>query len=233
MTGTADAARAIAPHLAPHAVVLSLQNGVDNLAQIRAAASLFEEVSRGERPAVAIILPMLPEAHIAGWGASSVGVACQINPFLEMKQIVAIMNAARATTLVTTTSANGRGAWDKLGEVTAAVPTLRRIFIVGGGDPASDFDAALAAQAAKGSPFTPVTDPEAEATYLPTGGTRSCHGDGVVGSDRADPRGILCDALADRRRAAHRLFGSASTTRASSRSFHIARHPCRRRRRSE
>ena len=82
-----------------------------------------------------------------------------------MKQIVAIMNAARATTLVTTTSANGRGAWDKLGEVTAAVPTLRRIFIVGGGDPASDFDAALAAQAAKGSPFTPVTDPEAEATY--------------------------------------------------------------------
>ena len=84
------------------------------VAQIRAAASLFEEVSRGERPAVAIILPMLPEAHIAGWGASSVGVACQINPFLEMKQIVAIMNAARATTLVTTTSANGRGAWDKL-----------------------------------------------------------------------------------------------------------------------
>src|SRR5580700_8161812 len=90
------------------------------VAQIRAAASLFEEVSLGERPAVAIILPMLPEAHVAGWGASSVGVACQINPFLEMKQIVAIMNAARATTLVTTTSANGRGAWDKLGEVTAS-----------------------------------------------------------------------------------------------------------------
>ena len=39
-TGTADAARAIAPHLAPHAVVLSLQNGVDNLAQIRAAANI-------------------------------------------------------------------------------------------------------------------------------------------------------------------------------------------------
>ena len=141
------------------------------VAQIRAAASLFEEVSRGERPTVAIILPMLPEAHIAGWGASSVGVACQINPFLEMKQIVAIMNAARATALVTATNANGPGAWDKLGEITAAVPTLERIFIVGGDDPARDFGAALAAQAAKGSPFTPVTDPEAEATYLPTGGT--------------------------------------------------------------
>ena len=33
-TGTAEAARAIAPHLAPGAVVLSLQNGVDNVAQI-------------------------------------------------------------------------------------------------------------------------------------------------------------------------------------------------------
>jgi fatty-acyl-CoA synthase len=66
----------------------------DLISKIRAAASLFEETSQGERPAVAIILPMLPEAHIAGWGASSVGVACQINPFLEMKHIISIMNAA-------------------------------------------------------------------------------------------------------------------------------------------
>ncbi len=140
-------------------------------AKIRAAASLFQEVSQGQRAAVAVILPMLPEAHIAGWGASSVGVCCQINPFLEMKHITAIMNAARATVLVTTTNAYGPGAWDKVAEVLAAVPTLKRVLIVGGTDPDTDFDRALEAQAAKGATFTPVTDPDADATYLPTGGT--------------------------------------------------------------
>ena len=139
--------------------------------RLRAAASLFEEASQGEKPAVAVILPMLPEALIAGWGASSVGVGCQINPFLEMKHITGIMNAARATVLVTTTNAYGPGAWDKLGEVMAEVPTLKRVFIVGGDDPSKDFAKALEAQARKGSPFTPVTDPDAEAIYLPTGGT--------------------------------------------------------------
>lgn len=142
------------------------------VARIRAAASLFQAESKGEKPAVAVILPMMPEAHIAGWGASSVGVCCQINPFLEMKHITAIMNAAKVTVLVVAeTGKFGPGAWDKLGDIKAAVPSLKRVLIVGGDDPATDFEKALDAQAAKGSPFTPVTDPEAEATYLPTGGT--------------------------------------------------------------
>lgn len=144
----------------------------DLIAGIRGSASLFQDLSGGEKPAVGVILPMLPEAHIAGWGASSVGICCQINPFLEMKHITAILNAARATVLVTVaTGLYGPGAWDRLGDIRAAVPTLKRVLIVGGSDPAQDFDTAVAAQIAKGAPFTPVTDPEAEATYLPTGGT--------------------------------------------------------------
>lgn len=142
------------------------------VAAIRGAASLFEAESKGEKPAVAVILPMMPEAHVAGWGASSVGVCCQINPFLEMKHITAIMNAAKVTVLVTAATGQfGPGAWDRLGDIMAAVPSLKRVLIVGGDDPASDFNTAVAAQVAKGASFTPVTDPEAEATYLPTGGT--------------------------------------------------------------
>lgn len=141
------------------------------VASLRASASLFEEASEGERPAVGIILPMLPEALIAAWGAASVGVGCQINPFLEMKYIASILNAARATVLVTATNAYGPGAWDKINEVIASVPTLKRVFIVGGNDPAKDFGRAIEAQIKKGSPFTPITDPHAEAIYLPTGGT--------------------------------------------------------------
>src|SRR5262249_32260471 len=37
---TEEAARALAPHLAPGAVVCSLQNGVDNVERIRAAAGI-------------------------------------------------------------------------------------------------------------------------------------------------------------------------------------------------
>lgn len=37
---TEDAARALAPHLAPGAIVVSLQNGVDNVARIRAASGI-------------------------------------------------------------------------------------------------------------------------------------------------------------------------------------------------
>lgn len=39
-TGTAEAAKAIAPHIAPDTIVLSLQNGVDNVAEIRAASGI-------------------------------------------------------------------------------------------------------------------------------------------------------------------------------------------------
>jgi 2-dehydropantoate 2-reductase len=39
-TGTADAARSIAPHLGPGAIVLSMQNGVDNVEQIGAASGI-------------------------------------------------------------------------------------------------------------------------------------------------------------------------------------------------
>ena len=58
-------------------------------------------------------------------------------------------------------------------------------------------------QAAKGSPFTPVTDPQAEATYLPTGGTtaapklvRMTHKGQLI---NAAIRTLLCTLLAEYR----------------------------------
>ena len=141
------------------------------IAQIRAAASLFEEASQGERPAQRSSCPCCPRRSSPLGAPPRSEFGCQINPFLEMKHIAAIMNAARATVLVTTTGAYGPGAWDKLGDIVAAVPSLKRVFIVGSDDPDKDFARALERQAAKGSPFHAVSDPNAEAIYLPTGGT--------------------------------------------------------------
>jgi 2-dehydropantoate 2-reductase len=52
---TEDAAREIAPHLAPGAIVVSLQNGVDNVARIRAASGI------DAIPAVVYVAAAIPE----------------------------------------------------------------------------------------------------------------------------------------------------------------------------
>ena len=52
---TENAARAIAPHLSPDAIVISLQNGVDNIARIRAASGI------DALPAVVYVAAALPE----------------------------------------------------------------------------------------------------------------------------------------------------------------------------
>jgi 2-dehydropantoate 2-reductase len=52
---TENAARAIAPHLSPDAIVISLQNGVDNVARIREASGI------DALPAVVYVAAALPE----------------------------------------------------------------------------------------------------------------------------------------------------------------------------
>ncbi len=140
------------------------------LDQIERSANLFRRLAGDERSSVSIILPMLPEALIAAWGAATAGIANPINPYLEVRQIASIMNAAETTVLVTTVSRYGPGAWDKLGELTSMVPSLKKVLFVEPSDSVDDFAAAVAACPA-GLEFEPNTDPHAEAVYLPTGGT--------------------------------------------------------------
>ena len=139
------------------------------LGSIERAARLFRSIAGEVRSSVSIILPMLPEALVAAWGGATAGISNPINPYLETKQIAAIMNAAKATVLVTTTGKYGAGAWDRLDAIKALVPTLKRVLIVGSDDE-HDFAAAVAAQP-EGLDFAPPSDPQAEAVYLPTGGT--------------------------------------------------------------
>lgn len=140
------------------------------LDQVERSASLFKEIAGDQRSVVTIILPMLPEALIAAWGASTAGIANPVNPYLELKQVAAIMNTAKTTVLLTTTDQFGPGVWNKLDELVTLVPTLRKVLLVGVDDAAKDFSKVLAARA-PGLGFTPQSDGNAEAVYLPTGGT--------------------------------------------------------------
>ena len=74
---TENAARAIAPHLSPDAIVISLQNGVDNIARIRAASGI------DALPAVVYVAAALPEpGHVkhSGRGEWIVGEYAGANP---------------------------------------------------------------------------------------------------------------------------------------------------------
>ena len=142
----------------------------DLLDSIERTASLFHRLKGPYRSSVGIILPMVPEALIAAWAASTAGIASPINPYLEPDHVIALLNASQATVLVIGCAKHGRGVWDKSEQLVGAVPTLQRVFIVDGDDPQSDFAAAVAAQP-PGLAFSPNRDPQAESTYLPTGGT--------------------------------------------------------------
>lgn len=137
---------------------------------IERAASLFRELSGVERTSVGIILPMVPEALIATWGAATAGIANPINPYLEPGHIVSLLNASKVTVLVTGCDKHGRGAWDKVAQIVERVPTLRRVLVVDSEDPADDFSTAIAARP-PGLSFVPSREADGEATYLSTGGT--------------------------------------------------------------
>ena len=69
MTDTEEAARSLAPYLAPNAIVVSLQNGVDNVPRIRAASGI------DALAAVVYIAAAMPEpGHVKHSGAGSLAV---------------------------------------------------------------------------------------------------------------------------------------------------------------
>jgi fatty-acyl-CoA synthase len=140
------------------------------LALSTAAANLFHEAAGNQPSVVALMLPILPEALIAAWGAVAAGVVNPINPHLEPSLVISILNSVRATVLVTT-QAHGRSAADSLDRIVAAVPTLRRVLLVGGTQPQRVFADAIAEHRSDRLTFVPGTERSAEAMFLPTGGT--------------------------------------------------------------
>ena len=97
-----------------------------------------------------------------------------INPFLEVRHIASIMNAAQSTVLVTCTAAAGQGAWNQVDELAAMVPSLRRVLVIhppGGGDARDDFQRALADHRGGRIDDAASDDPERVCAYFHTGGT--------------------------------------------------------------
>lgn len=86
---TENAARALAPHLARHAVVMSLQNGVDNVARIRSATGL-EAI-----PAVVYVaVEMIAPGHVRHTGRGDLIIGERGQAARALEKIVALFTRA-------------------------------------------------------------------------------------------------------------------------------------------
>ncbi|MBB3173445.1 fatty-acyl-CoA synthase [Endobacter medicaginis] len=82
----------------------------------------------------AIMLPNLPETHMALWGAEAAGIAMPLNPLSEVSMLAALLNAAKARVLVTLSPFPGTDLHEKATALARMVPTLRHILLI---DPAA------------------------------------------------------------------------------------------------
>ncbi len=145
------------------------------LARITQAANLFHELGVGPEDVVSVLLPLLPQAFFAVFGAQAAGVANPVNPMLSAAQIAEILRAARTKVLVTLGPVPGSDIHAKVLQIKDELPELKAILTVGGDslDPLGmlDFDAALARCADDRLVSGRSIRAEDTAGYFHTGGT--------------------------------------------------------------
>lgn len=141
--------------------------------EIHRSANLFRALTGPAEPRVALLLPPLPEAWFALWGAETAGIACPINHALADDHLVALLNAAAVNVVVTLVPGHAAG------DIGARVQGLRRrcpaieaVLTVGGAvDGTLDFAAQRALHDGSRLGFTAPAGPDRVAALFHTGGT--------------------------------------------------------------
>jgi fatty-acyl-CoA synthase len=169
----------------------------DDAPQVISHRAFFDAVTRsanaftslGVQPGdtVSLLLPLVPQAFTALFGAEAAGVANPVNALLEPYQLVEILRAARTKVLVTLGPLPGSDLWAKLDRIRHDVPGLAAVVAVGGAAvatmrpgaappaggavPIVDHDTLLAAQPADRLASGRVIADTDTAAYFHTGGT--------------------------------------------------------------
>jgi fatty-acyl-CoA synthase len=96
-------------------------------ADITRAANAFHDLGIKPGEVIAFILPNLPETHFTIWGGEAAGIVMAINPLLEAKQMAGLLNAAKASVVVTLAPTVGSDLWPKLASQLDQLPGLRSV----------------------------------------------------------------------------------------------------------
>lgn len=104
------------------------------LARVTQVGNLFHRLGVGPNDVVSLLLPLLPQAYFALFGAQMAGIANPVNHMLSPAQIAEILHAAGTTVLVTVGPTVDEAIWDKVQTVRAQLPGLRAMLVVRGAD---------------------------------------------------------------------------------------------------
>lgn len=96
-------------------------------ADITRAANAFHDLGIKPGEVLAFILPNLPETHFTIWGGEAAGIVMAINPLLEAKQMAGLLNAAKASVVVTLAPTAGSDLWPKLASQLDQLPAVRSV----------------------------------------------------------------------------------------------------------
>ncbi|EKD76950.1 MAG: hypothetical protein ACD_42C00523G0001, partial [uncultured bacterium] len=151
----------------------------DLLTRVNQAANLFSHqfkmlsMTDPNKKVISYLLPNLPQAHFALWGAQAVGIVNPLSPRLSPEQIALLLRKANSQILVTVGEFVPGPMWQNVLAARELYPELKTIFVIGGkSDPANgiyDFDGELNQQSPE---FTqPSTSPDAVCAYFHTSAT--------------------------------------------------------------
>ena len=180
-------------------------------ARVTQAANAFHALGVGAGDVVSLLLPLVPQAFVALYGAEAAGIANPVNPLLEAGQIAEILRAARTKVLVALGPLPGTDIWSKVEKIRGELPELKAILVVHGAPDAARgvhaFDALLDAQPGdRLASGRRIADTDV-AAYFHTGGTtgmpklvRHTHGNEVY-------QAWACGLMLRTRRGANLLFG--------------------------
>jgi len=131
----------------------------------------------GVRPGdvVSLLLPLIPQAFYALFGAQAAGIANPVNSYLEPPQIAHILQAAKTKVLITLGPAEGFDIWQKVARIRDQLPDLKAILVVEPWGPPPDgtlsFDAAVEVQPGDRLVSGRRIAADEVASYYHTGGT--------------------------------------------------------------
>ncbi|CAN7601319.1 acyl-CoA synthetase [Pseudomonas umsongensis] len=97
------------------------------LADITRAANAFDDLGIKPGEVIAFVLPNLPQTHFTIWGGEAAGIVMAINPLLEATQMADLLNAAKASVVVTLAPTPGSDLWPKLSSQLDQLPGIRSV----------------------------------------------------------------------------------------------------------
>ncbi|WP_169568872.1 acyl-CoA synthetase [Sneathiella limimaris] len=103
------------------------------LGYVNQTGNMFLDAGLREGETITHLLPQCPQGYFTLMAGEAVGIVNAVNPMLEESHILGIMKAANTTILVVPGPDLNEEVWKKVTWLIEQLPTLKKVFVVGGG----------------------------------------------------------------------------------------------------